>query len=403
MNQRRVVVTGMGITSCIGNNKQDVAFALRHGKSGISHQPDYAELGFRSQIAGKPNIHLEDHIDRKALRFMGDAAAYTAYAMAEAIKDAGLSAEEVSNERTGVIAGSGGASASDIVEAADILRQRGVRKLGAFRVPKAMGSTCSANIANLHKIKGVSYTITSACATSTHCIGHGMELIQLGKQDRVFVGGGEQLHWSQTMQFDAMGALSSQYNSDPAKASRPYDANRDGFVIGAGGGMLVLEDYEVARARGAKIYAELVAYAATSDGYDMVSPSGDGAERCMREALRQANRKVDYINSHGTSTPAGDMVELAAIGRVFDPQTPVSSTKALTGHSLGATGVQEAIYCLLMLEEGFMAGSANIETLDNQGLDYNIVRQSQDFPLKTVLTNNFGFGGTNASLIFSRL
>ena len=401
---KRVVVTGLGVVSCIGTNKEDVVTSLKQGKSGIRHNPEYAELGFRSQVSGQPDIDTAEHIDRKALRFMGDAAAYATIAMQQAIADAGLSADEISNERTGVVAGSGGASASDIVMGADILREKGVRKLGAYRVPRAMGSTCSANIANAFKIKGVNYSISSACSTSAHCIGNGMELIQLGKQDRVFVGGGEQLHWSQTMQFDAMGALSSQYNDNPSEASRPYDADRDGFVISGGGGMLVLEDYEIAKSRGAKIYAEVTGYGATSDGYDMVAPSGEGAERCMRMAIQNIDGNVDYINTHGTSTPAGDMVELEAINRVFGEQQPkISSTKSLTGHSLGATGVQEAIYCLLMLENNFIAGSQNITKLDPKAIDQNIIQRTQDADLRTVLSNSFGFGGTNATLAFTKL
>ncbi len=401
---KRVVVTGLGIVSCIGNNQTEVLDSLKNGTSGISPMPDYKELGFRSQVAGKPQINVESYLDRKTLRFMGEASAYAAIATQQAILDAGLEAHEVSNDRTGVVAGSGGASTSDVIEGADILRSKGVRKLGAFRVPRAMGSTCSANIANTFKIKGVNYSISSACSTSAHCIGHGMELIQLGKQDRVFVGGGEQLHWSQTMQFDAMGALSSKYNDKPATSSRPYDAQRDGFVIAGGAGMLVLEDYEIAKARGAKIYAELVGYGATSDGFDMVSPSGEGAERCMKMATAHLPFTVDYINTHGTSTPAGDMVELSAIGRTFSESNPlISSTKSLTGHSLGATGVQEAIYCLLMMHENFVAGSKNIDDLDPEAAGFNIVHESRKVELQSILSNSFGFGGTNACLCFAKL
>lgn len=401
---KRVVVTGLGIVSCIGNNQTEVLDSLKNGTSGISPMPDYKELGFRSQVAGKPQINVESYLDRKTLRFMGEASAYAAIATQQAILDSGLEAHEVSNDRTGVVAGSGGASTSDVIEGADILRSKGVRKLGAFRVPRAMGSTCSANIANTFKIKGVNYSISSACSTSAHCIGHGMELIQLGKQDRVFVGGGEQLHWSQTMQFDAMGALSSKYNDKPATSSRPYDAQRDGFVIAGGAGMLVLEDYEIAKARGAKIYAELVGYGATSDGFDMVSPSGEGAERCMKMATAHLPFTVDYINTHGTSTPAGDMVELSAIGRTFSESNPlISSTKSLTGHSLGATGVQEAIYCLLMMHENFVAGSKNIDDLDPEAAGFNIVHESRKVELQSILSNSFGFGGTNACLCFAKL
>ena len=401
---KRVVVTGLGIVSCIGNNQKDVQHALAHGQSGIKHREDFAEMGFRSQIAGTPELDFTAHIDRKALRFMGDAAAYATVSLQQAIADAGLESHEISNERTGVVAGSGGASSSDVVQAADLLRQKGVKKLGAYRLPRAMGSTCSANIANHFAIKGVNYSISSACSTSAHCVGHGMELIQLGKQDRVFVGGGEQLHWSQAMQFDAMGALATQYNQCPEKASRPYDANRDGFVISGGGGMLVLEDYDVAKARGAKIYAELVGYGATSDGYDMVAPSGEGAERCMRMAIQNLHQPVDYINTHGTSTPAGDLVELNSIKRVFGNSHPkLSSTKSQTGHSLGATGVQEAIYCLLMMDKSFIAGSKNIEKIDPEATEFNIVQQTEHQELNTVLSNSFGFGGTNACLAFSKL
>lgn len=401
---KRVVVTGLGVVSCIGNDSKQVTESLRTGRSGIRHNSEYAELGFRSQVSGQPTIDTSEHIDRKALRFMGDAAAYATISMQQAINDAGLTPAEVSNERTGVVAGSGGASTSDIVAGADILREKGIRKLGAYRLPRAMGNTCSANIATTFSIKGVNYSISSACSTSAHCIGNGMELIQLGKQDRVFVGGGEQVHWSQTMQFDAMGALASKYNDTPESASRPYDTNRDGFVVAGGGGMLVLEDYEVAKARGAKIYAEVTGYGATSDGYDMVAPSGEGAERCMRMAMNNLEKPVDYINTHGTSTPAGDMVELAAITKVFGAQKPkISSTKSLTGHSLGATGVQEAIYCLLMLEHGFIAGSQNITELDPEATESNIIQQSEKADLQTVLSNSFGFGGTNACLAFSKL
>jgi len=401
---KRVVVTGMGIVSCIGNSPEAVTESLKHGRSGISFQPDYAELGFRCHVAGKPNIDAADHLDRKALRFMSDAAIYAAIAAQQAMEDAGLTRADLANGDTGVVAGSGGSSASDIVEGTDIFRSKGLRRLGAYRVPRAMGSTCSANIANTFGIRGVSYSMSSACSTSAHCIGHGAELIQLGKQSRVFVGGGEQLHWSQTMQFDAMGALTTQFNHTPDQASRPYDVSRDGFVIAGGGGMLVLEDYDLAKARGAKIYAEITGYGASSDGYDMVAPSGEGAQRCMQLALRNVKDPIDYINTHGTSTPLGDTVELEAIANVFGEQRPrLSSTKSLTGHSLGATGVQEAIYCLLMMQHGFVTGSKNITELDPKATNANIIQQTENAELRTVLSNSFGFGGTNASLVFSKL
>jgi len=401
---KRVVVTGMGIVSCIGNSPEAVTESLKHGRSGISFQPDYAELGFRCHVAGKPNIDAADHLDRKALRFMSDAAIYAAIAAQQAMEDAGLTRADLANGDTGVVAGSGGSSASDIVEGTDIFRSKGLRRLGAYRVPRAMGSTCSANIANTFGIRGVSYSMSSACSTSAHCIGHGAELIQLGKQSRVFVGGGEQLHWSQTMQFDAMGALTTRFNHTPDQASRPYDVSRDGFVIAGGGGMLVLEDYDLAKARGAKIYAEITGYGASSDGYDMVAPSGEGAQRCMQLALRNVKDPIDYINTHGTSTPLGDTVELEAIANVFGEQRPrLSSTKSLAGHSLGATGVQEAIYCLLMMQHGFVTGSKNITELDPKATNANIIQQTENAELRTVLSNSFGFGGTNASLVFSKL
>ncbi len=401
---KRVVVTGMGIVSCIGNSPDAVADSLKQGRSGIAFQPDYAELGFRCQVAGKPQIDAADHLDRKALRFMSDAAIYATIAAQQAMEDAGLTKADLANGDTGVVAGSGGSSASDIVEGTDIFRSKGLRRLGAYRVPRAMGSTCSANIANTLGIRGVSYSMSSACSTSAHCIGHGAELIQLGKQTRVLVGGGEQLHWSQTMQFDAMGALTTRFNQTPDQASRPYDTQRDGFVIAGGGGMLILEDYDLAKARGAKIYAEITGYGASSDGYDMVAPSGEGAERCMQLALRNVPTQVDYINTHGTSTPLGDTIELDAIQRVFGQHKPLlSSTKSLTGHSLGATGVQEAIYCLLMMQHGFVAASKNISQLDPKAANANIVQQTRNAELRTVLSNSFGFGGTNASLVFSKL
>ena len=401
---RRVVVTGMGIVSCLGNDKETVVDALKQGRSGIKFQEEYKEMGFRSHVAGSIDLDLDQLIDRKLRRFMGNAAAYSYIAMDQAIKDANLSEDQVSNVRTGLIAGSGGASSADIVESADILREKGVRRVGPYRVTRTMGSTVSACLATPFKIKGVNYSITSACATSAHCIGNAMEQIQLGKQDIVFAGGGEELHWSLTVMFDAMGALSSKYNETPEKASRAYDANRDGFVIAGGAGMLVLEDLEHAKARGAKIYGELVGYGATSDGYDMVAPSGEGAVRCMKQALSTVDGGVDYINSHGTSTPAGDIQELKAMKETFgDNMPPVSSTKSLTGHSLGATGVQEAIYSLLMMENNFICASANIEELDPEANGLPVVQtRKDDVTLNRVMSNSFGFGGTNSTLIFQR-
>ncbi len=401
---RRVVVTGMGIVSCLGTDKESVINSLREGKSGIKFQPEYKELGFRSQVAGSIDLDLDSLIDRKLRRFMGNAAAYSYIAMDQAIKDSGLTEDQVSNVRTGLIAGSGGASSADIVETADILREKGVRRVGPYRVTRTMGSTVSACLATPFKIKGVNYSITSACATSAHCIGNAMEQIQLNKQDIVFAGGGEELHWSLTVMFDAMGALSSKYNDTPEKASRAYDANRDGFVIAGGAGMLVLEELEHAKARGAKIYAELVGYGATSDGYDMVAPSGEGAMRCMKQAMTTVDGPIDYINSHGTSTPAGDIQELKAMKETFGADMPpVSSTKSLTGHSLGATGVQEAIYCLLMQENNFICASANIEELDPEAEGLPIVRERKDgVDLERVMSNSFGFGGTNSTLVFQK-
>lgn len=401
---RRVVVTGLGIVSCLGNDQHQVLDALRTGRSGIRFKEEYAERGFRSQIAGAVDIDLDTLIDRKLSRFMGDAAAYAYVSMAQAIEDAGLTPEQVSNERTGLIAGSGGASSANQVEAADILRDKGLRRVGPYRVTRTMGSTVSACLATPFKIKGINYSISSACATSAHCIGSAVEQIQLGKQDVVFAGGGEEEHWTLSCLFDAMGALSTHYNETPEKASRPYDKARDGFVIAGGGGMLVLEELEHAKARGAKIYAEVVGYSATSDGYDMVAPSGEGAARCMREATAKLEGKIDYVNTHGTSTPVGDLAELKAIREVFgDALPPMSSTKSLTGHSLGATGVQEAIYSLLMLEHGFIAASANVEELDEQATGFDIVTQRRDVAIERVLSNSFGFGGTNACLVLERL
>ncbi len=403
---RRVVVTGIGITSCLGTDTAAVTESLREGRSGIRFQQEQVDMGMKSHIAGSIDIDLSEHIDRKQLRFMGPAAAYSYLAMEQAIADAGLDESMVSNERTGIIAGSGGASSSSQVEAADILRERGLRRVGPYRVTQTMASTVSACLATPFKIKGVNYSISSACSTSAHCIGNGMEQIQLGKQDIVFAGGGEELHWSMSCLFDAMGALSTRYNDTPEKASRAYDANRDGFVIAGGGGMLVLEELEHAQARGAKIYAELVGYGATSDGYDMVAPSGEGAQRCMRQALATVDGPVDYINAHGTSTPAGDIQELKAVKEAFaGADLPlVGSTKSLSGHSLGAAGVQEAIYSLLMLQADFVAASANIETLDPEAEGMPIAMERvDDAGLKRVMSNSFGFGGTNASLVFQRL
>jgi 3-oxoacyl-[acyl-carrier-protein] synthase-1 len=401
---KRVVVTGMGIVSCIGNDKAHVLDALKSGKSGISFQQEYADMGFRSHIAGSIDIDVKEHIDRKTLRFMGDAAAYSYIAMQEAIDDSGLAEDQVSNERTGIIMGSGGASSSNLVEAADILRERGLKRVGPYRVTQTMGSTTSACLATPFKIKGVNYSISSACATSAHCVGNAMELIQLGKQDVVFAGGAEELHWSMSCLFDAMGALSTKYNDTPEKASRAYDADRDGFVIAGGGGCLVIEEYEHAIARGAKIYAELVGYGATSDGYDMVAPSGEGAARCMRQAIADIDAPIDYINAHGTSTPVGDLAELRAVTEVFGNNVPaISSTKSLTGHSLGATGVQEAIYTLLMMENNFICASANIENLDEAAAGMPVIKERQDkVNINYALSNSFGFGGTNASLAFKK-
>jgi 3-oxoacyl-[acyl-carrier-protein] synthase-1 len=402
---RRVVITGLGIVSCIGNNKEEVLTSLKGQTSGIRYIPEYEDAGFRSHIAGRPQINPDDHIDRKQRRFMGDSAAYSYIALKEAIADADLSEDMVSSPRTGLIAGSGGASSSDIVEAVDTLREKGIRRVGPYRVTRSMGSTVSANLATPFSIRGVNYSITSACATSAHCIGNAMELIQWGKQDIMFAGGGEEEHWTLTMQFDAMGALSTKYNDTPDKASRPYDATRDGFVIAGGAGMVVLEEYEHAVKRGATIYAEIIGYGATSDGADMVAPSGEGAERCMRDALEMAgNPNIDYLNTHGTSTPAGDICELDAVKRAFSGNVPpFSSTKSLTGHSLGAAGVQEAIYCLLMQKNGFITGSANVTERDPGAADVPLVTENRDASLTTIMSNSFGFGGTNATLVFKKV
>jgi len=394
----------MGIVSSIGNNKQEVLDSLKNTRSGIVYNENYAELGFRSRVCGRVNIDTKERIDRKVLRFMGDAAAFNYIAMAEAIEDAALDDSAVSNERTGLITGSGGSSTENVVLAADLLREKGIRKVGAFMVPRTMSSTTSACLATSFKIRGTSYSISSACATSAHCIGHGLELIQMGKQDIVFAGGGEEEHWTMSMLFDAMGALSSKYNDTPQSASRAFDESRDGFVISGGGGILVLEELQHALARGAKIYAELVGYGATSDGYDMVQPSGEGAVRCMQQAIKFLEKPVDYINAHGTSTPIGDVRELEAISKVFGDNVPViSSTKSLTGHALGAAGVNEAIYSLLMLEHDFICESAHIENLDPAAKNLPIARSRKDNAgLITVMSNSFGFGGTNSSLVFQR-
>jgi len=401
---RRVVVTGMGIVSCIGTDQQTVLTSLQQGRSGIVFRPEYEARGMRSHVAGAVDMDFTQHIDRKDLRFMGAAAAYGYIAMKQAIEDSGLSAAEVSNFRTGIIMGAGGSSTEDQVETADILREKGLKRIGPYRVTRTMGSTVSACLATPFHIKGVNYSISSACATSAHCIGNAMELIQLGKQDVVFAGGGEAEHWTLSCMFDAMGALSTKYNATPGRASRAYDADRDGFVIAGGGGVLVIEALEHALARGASIYAELTGYGATSDGSDMVAPSGEGAMRCMQMAMATAKHPVDYINTHGTSTPVGDVKEIEAIRATFAGTTvpAISSTKSLTGHSLGATGVQEAIYSILMLKHDFIAASAHIDNLDPEVADMPIVRELTSRKLDTVMSNSFGFGGTNATLVFER-
>jgi 3-oxoacyl-[acyl-carrier-protein] synthase-1 len=402
---KRVVVTGLGITSCLGLDAATVTESLRLGRSGIRFKQEYADMGFRSHVAGSVDIDFKEFIDRKTLRFMGDAAAFSYISMQQAITDSGLTEELVSNPRTGLVMGSGGASSSKQVEAADILREKGIKRVGPYRVTQVMGSTTSACLATPFKIKGVNYSMSSACATSAHCIGNAMEQIQMGKQDIVFAGGAEEEHWTMSSLFDAMGALSTKYNDTPEKASRAYDADRDGFVIAGGGGVIVLEEYEHAKARGAKIYAELTGYAATSDGYDMVAPSGEGAVRCMQLAVSTVKAPIDYINAHGTSTPVGDLAELGAVKKAFGDNVPiVGSTKSLSGHSLGAAGVQEAIYCLLMMENDFIAASANIDNLDPQAAGVPIIRERKDNAgLKTVMSNSFGFGGTNASLVFEKI
>jgi 3-oxoacyl-[acyl-carrier-protein] synthase-1 len=406
--QKRVVITGMGIISCIGNDVTTVLSSLKAGKSGISADETMAKMGFRSQISGKIDIDLTEHIDKRLLRFMGPGAAYTHLAMEQAIKDAGLEESQVSNERTGIVMGSGGPSTSAQIQAADIAREKGPKRIGPFAVPKCMSSTVSANISTNFKIKGVNYSITSACSTSAHCIGNAVEQIQLGKQDIMFAGGGEELDWALSALFDAMGAMSSKYNDTPEKAARAYDANRDGFVIGSGGGVVVLEEYEAAKVRGAKIYAEVTGYGATSDGADMVAPSGEGAVRCMRQAMATVKKPVTYINTHGTSTPAGDITELDAIRSVFgqlDQDTPhISATKSMTGHSLGATGVQEAIYSILMMQNDFVCPSINIEDLDEGAEGMPIARERVDnVDHQSVMSNSFGFGGTNCTLVMSKV
>jgi 3-oxoacyl-[acyl-carrier-protein] synthase I len=402
---RRVVVTGMGIVSSIGNNTQEVLASLREAKSGIVRAEKYAELGFRCQVHGAPRLDPDEVVDRRAMRFLGGGAAWNHVAMEQAIRDSGIEEKEISNERTGIVMGSGGPSCRAIIEAADTARSKGPKRVGPFAVPKAMSSTASATLATWFKIKGVNYSISSACATSNHCIGNAAELIQWGKQDIVFAGGCEELDWSLSVLFDAMGAMSSKFNATPEKASRAYDKDRDGFVIAGGAGVLVLEELEHAKARGAKIYAEVAGYGATSDGYDMVAPSGEGAVRCMNMALENVKAPVDYINPHATSTPIGDIKEIEAIREVFGPKCPpISATKSLTGHSLGATGVQEAVYSLLMMQNGFICESANIENLDPAFADVPIVRERKDnVKLGCVLSNSFGFGGTNASVVFKRL
>jgi len=401
---RRVVVTGMGIVSSIGNNANEVLASLREAKSGISAAPEYAEKGFRSLVHGQPSVRPEEVVDKRNMRFMGEGSGWNFIAMEQAIQDAGLTPEEVSNPRTGIIMGSGGPSARAIVAAADTAREKGAKRVGPFAVPKAMSSTASATLATPFEIKGINYSISSACATSAHCIGDAYEQIQNGKQDIMFAGGSEELDWTLSVLFDAMGAMSTKYNDTPERASRAYDKNRDGFVIAGGAGVLVLEEYQRAKKRGAKIYGEVAGYGATSDGHDMVAPSGEGATRCMQMAMRYLDRPVDYLNTHGTSTPVGDLKEMEAVRAVFGDKPPmISSTKSLTGHSLGAAGVQEAIYSLLMLNNGFACESAHIEELDPAFEDLPILRKREDRELNCVLSNSFGFGGTNATLAFTRV
>ena len=401
---KRVVVTGIGIVSCLGNNQEEVYQSLINSKSGITFSEEYKEYNLKSHVHGKPNIKLEDHVDRKVIRFMGGGSAYNYIAMSEAVKDSGLEENEVSNITTGMVMGSGGPSIKNVILAADKTREKNPKKMGPFVVPRTMASTASATLAVPFKIKGVNYTISSACATSGHCIGNAMELIQLGKQNIVFAGGSDEVHFALTAMFDAMTALSSKYNDKPETASRPYDKTRDGFVISGGGGVLVMEEYEHAKARGAKIYAEIKGYGATSDGYDMVAPSGEGAVRCMKMALSTAKNKIDYINTHGTSTPVGDITELKAVGEAFPNYKPkISSTKSLSGHSLGATSVHEAIYSLIMMKNNFISASANITDIDDEAKNYPIVTQvEKNVTLNAIMSNSFGFGGTNATLIFEK-
>ncbi|KPV94439.1 3-oxoacyl-[acyl-carrier-protein] synthase 1 [Pseudoalteromonas sp. P1-9] len=400
---KRAVITGIGIVSSIGNNQEEVLESLKAGRSGITFNQEFADLKLRSNVSGSIDLDPKEHVDRKAFRFMGDAAAYSYISMQQAIEDAGLNEEQVSNPRTGIIVGSGGGSSKYQVEAADILREKGVKRVGPYMVPRTMASTTSACLATPFKIKGVNYSISSACATSAHCIGNAVEQIQLGKQDVIFAGGGEELHWTLAMEFDAMGALSTKYNETPELASRTYDANRDGFVISGGGGIVVVEELEHALARGAKIYGEIVGYGATSDGYDMVAPSGEGAVRCMQQALASVEGEVDYLNTHGTSTPVGDVKELGAIQEVFGGKSPaISATKAMTGHALGAAGVHEAIYSILMLQNNFVAPSINIDELDEQAEGLDIVKEARETELNTVMSNSFGFGGTNATLVMQK-
>ena len=402
---KKVVVTGIGVVSCLGNNQDEVLNSLLNSKSGITNCNQYKEYNLKSHVHGKPDIKFEDHIDRKVMRFMGAGSAYNYIAMSEAIKDSGLKDEEVSNVDTGMIMGSGGPSIENVILAADKTREKNPKKMGPFIVPRTMASTASATLAVPFKIKGTNYTISSACATSGHCIGNAMELIQLGKQNIIFAGGSDEVHFAMTAMFDAMTALSSKYNDTPEKASRPYDKTRDGFVIAGGGGVLVLEEYEHAKARGAKIYAELTGYGATSDGYDMVAPSGEGAVRCMKMALATSKNKIDYINTHGTSTPVGDITELKAVGEAFPDYKPkISSTKSLSGHSLGATSVHEAIYSLIMMKNNFISASANISEMDDEAKNYPIVTQvEKDVNLNAIMSNSFGFGGTNATLVFEKV
>jgi len=402
---KRVVVTGVGIVSCLGNNQSEVYDSLLNTRSGIGFSEEYKKYNFKSQVCGVPKIKVEDHIDRKIIRFMGEGSAYTYIAMKEAITDSGLEEKDVSNVSTGIIMGSGGPSVKNVVHAVDSTRDVGPKKMGPFVVPRTMASTVSATLAVPFKIKGVNYSISSACATSGHCIGNGMELIQSGKQKIIFAGGGEEIHWAMSAMFDAMTALSSKYNEFPENASRPYDKTRDGFVIAGGAGVLVLEELEHAKARGAKIYAELTGYGATSDGYDMVAPSGEGAVRCMKMSLKTARNKIDYINTHGTSTPVGDITELRAVKETFGDGIPkISSTKSLTGHPLGAASVHEAIYCLIMMKNNFIAASANITEMDDEAKKFPIVTKvEKNVTLNSVMSNSFGFGGTNATLIFEKI